>query len=384
MGFLSRINMLLTLVQGKILNNAIVRRADNPQLLKMSTKEAEKIIANFYSREKKSIFNEIKTTFCDMNQYDISIIVPVYNGEKYLKFCIESILNQKTCYSFEVICIDDGSTDSSSDILNYYSDDARVQIVHQSNKGISSARNHGLRISKGKYVLFVDNDDFLSECFIQTMMDYALKYEADVVKSGYKIVRKYRCYEVVESDFKVIQNGMSSELTQYNGFVWGNLIKREMFQRIEFPEGYWYEDMITRLLLYRMCKVFVYVNQSLYQYRMHGNNASYKIWNAHNYKALDQYFLAKEITDYAKEINLDFNEWTYKIYLNEFGQLLYTRTLNLEKEIRQAVFKLCSDLMCEFNENVESLCLNEGERMLNQAFKYSDFKLWELVCKYCL
>lgn len=113
----------------------------------------------------------------------ISIIVPTFNGEKYIKECIDSILNQKYT-NLEIIVVIDGSTDNTKDILNTYSD-KRLKVFFQRNKGVSAARNLGIDKSSGKFLTFVDDDDFINEDYIFNMYQACLKNDWDVVKTGY-------------------------------------------------------------------------------------------------------------------------------------------------------------------------------------------------------
>ena len=383
MNISGRIKKSLIKVKGKINNPAVIERAKNPIALDMSLDEAEAILVEACIKRKEPVFDGKGATVHVENLYDLSVIVPVYNGEKFLAKCIDSILRQKTEYAFEVICVDDGSRDSSYQILRSYAYDSRISVIRQKNRGISGARNEGLRKAKGKYVMFIDNDDMLIPGMVQCLLDYARQYNADIVKSGHILAGK-RHHKVIDSQFHVKTGRLNEELICYNGYIWGMLIKRGMFQKINFPEGFWYEDMITRLLVYRMCNSFVYVDQALYFHRMHGNNASAKVWNAKKAKALDQFILAKEITKYADYLKLPVDEWVYRLYLSEFGKLLYDRTIYLDINVRQAVFLQCSELLKLFKMETENSTLPINLHMLNIALMRRDFELWEYICKYCL
>lgn len=383
MSIRGRIRTGLIRTKGRLYYNYIIKRAQNPCSLNMSLYESEKILRELEVQNEKIVFHGEGDAYKSKNLFDLSIVVPVYNGEKYLKECIDSILKQVTNYSFEVICVDDGSTDSSIQILRTYEDDSRIKVVREENKGISGARNYGLKMARGKYVMFIDNDDMFLPNTFQYLMKYAEKYNADIVKCAHKIVGK-RQYDVFDSKFYVKRGRMEKELIVYNGYVWGMLIKREIFKKINFPEGFWYEDMITRLLIYRMCKSFVYIDSPLYFHRMHKNNASAKVWSPRSIKALDQFRLAKKITEYAFLLKLPLDEWVYRVYLSEFGKLLYERTINLDLRIRQAIFVQCCNMLRLLISKIKITHLGKYENILNNALINSDFDLWELVCKYYL
>lgn len=117
---------------------------------------------------------------------DLSIIIPVYKVEDYLDECICSVLRQATNYSYEVILVDDGSPDKCGIICDGYAlKNDKIKVIHQKNRGVSSARNAGLEQATGKYITFLDADDFLEPTYIQLLMDRALETDADMVKCNF-------------------------------------------------------------------------------------------------------------------------------------------------------------------------------------------------------
>ena len=343
---------------------------------------ARNILKNVYSPEAFCIKNHY---FISFNECNISIIIPVFNGEKYLKECIDSLLNQCSKYKIEILCVDDGSTDNSCAILKEYSDKPFIKIIHQANAGISAARNRGIEEARGEYLLFIDNDDFIDAHFIDILLDKAYKANADIVKCGYQAVangKKRRKY--IETRKEVLLRGDKlSEIYKFNGFCWGMLIKRSVFSCIRFPVGYWYEDMITRLLIYPLCKTFVYINKSLYYYRFHSNNASAVLWKSVNKKSLDQYYLAEKCFHICEKLNVKFNQNLCLAYQYELGYLLYERTKGLDEIVQKAIFILA----CDLNDKLIDKCDNYwkkgsiSEKLLNLAFVNRDFETWKSICK---
>ena len=125
----------------------------------------------------------------------VSIIIPVYNVEKYITKTIESVINQ-TYSDIEVILIDDGSEDSSGSICDEYAkNDDRIKVFHQENLGVSQARNKGIDISTGDYILFIDSDDYVSNDYIEALINGAIKTNADVCCCGYTCITKEDRYE---------------------------------------------------------------------------------------------------------------------------------------------------------------------------------------------
>jgi len=119
--------------------------------------------------------------------YDLTVIVPAYNAEAWIEVCMDSILSQETSYTFQVIAVDDGSTDSTGAILDGYASDPRVLVIHQENQGHSGARNTALKRVQSRYVMFVDADDFLLPDAIDVLMKTARRDDADIVEgNGYR------------------------------------------------------------------------------------------------------------------------------------------------------------------------------------------------------
>lgn len=176
----------------------------------------------------------------------ISIVVPVYNVEKYLDKCINSILNQ-TLSEFELILIDDGSKDSSGLICDKYAEsDKRIKVIHKSNGGMSSARNIGLDVAKGKYIGFVDSDDWIESDMYELLYNICEDNNCDIAN----------CSSIIHYEQKTVINGGHSLIIHnreeamktmlegklYDEVVWTKLIKREILAGTRFTEGIVYED----------------------------------------------------------------------------------------------------------------------------------------------
>jgi glycosyltransferase involved in cell wall biosynthesis len=176
----------------------------------------------------------------------ISIIVPVYNAEPFLQRCISSILAQ-TYTDFELILVDDGSTDQSGRICDEYaSNDKRIIVIHQSNGGQSKARNAGIALARGKYLSFIDADDYIAEAMIKTLYELTLNFNADISECGYISVFPDR--EVVCEFGKQIEYGEGNFLVEkfisadiFYGVV-TKLFDASLFEGIKFPVGRIYED----------------------------------------------------------------------------------------------------------------------------------------------
>lgn len=214
---------------------------------------------------------------------EISIIVPVYNAEKYLGHCIESILAQ-TFTDFELLLINDGSSDSSGLICDEYArKDQRVKVYHKKNGGVSTARNLGLEKSRGKYITFSDSDDFLFNTAFQTYIDaFSKDSNIDVVKTGY-----YQEYangnppQKFSSTRDVILEKRSDFLSflmfdksNYNGFLWNECLRKEIVDKHRFDESInWCEDHIFSYSCFYDARK-IYISKSLaYRYQIRSNKS---------------------------------------------------------------------------------------------------------------
>jgi len=135
-----------------------------------------------------------------MNSPKISVIIPVYNGERYIKQCLDSLINQ-TFQDFEIICVNDGSTDKSLAILEQYAQkDSRIKIINQKNTGVSPARNRAMPEAKGEYLSFLDCDDFFEPDMFERLYENSVKYDADITVCGVKFFDE-RTKTVKDADF---------------------------------------------------------------------------------------------------------------------------------------------------------------------------------------
>ena len=210
----------------------------------------------------------------------ISIIVPVYNVEKYVKRCIESILEQ-THKEFELIIVDDGSTDRSGEICDTLKkSDRRIRVIHQENGGLSAARNRGLTEAGGEYITYIDSDDYVDASYLETLYQNAVKYQADVSLCGFRLVwensktknmsdgkDEVKQYTGREAVREIVVNNKSSMIT-----AWGKLYHHTLRELLIYPEGRLHEDeFVTYKVLYQAKKVVETV-EPLYNYFQRGKS----------------------------------------------------------------------------------------------------------------
>ena len=206
----------------------------------------------------------------------VSIIVPVYNIEKYISRCIESILTQ-TYSNIELILVDDGATDGSAKLCqDYATKDSRIRVLHQPNQGLSAARNAGLDNARGEYVFFVDGDDYILSNTISDLLMVSSKTGADVVACGFShVTDSYFKGSGGEArftgTFPGIWSGSESvvQMMTTNNIctvAWNKLYKRSLFTDIRYPIGKLHEDEYTTYKLLYKSKIVAYVPEMYYKY----------------------------------------------------------------------------------------------------------------------
>lgn len=213
----------------------------------------------------------------------ISIITPVYNAEKYLSKCIESILNQSH-KNIELILVDDGSPDASGKICDTYAEkDARVKVIHKQNQGQGIARNKALDVATGDYVMFVDSDDWVEPDFCETALNAALKNEADIVCFGYNTVTEEG--EITSKVFTRnprtigVSDGIKDLILRtdviYN-YPCNKLFSRKTTESVRFPEEYLhFEDQGFIYLTFHHAKKIYLDDHVLYNYLQRSNSSSH-------------------------------------------------------------------------------------------------------------
>ena len=204
---------------------------------------------------------------------EFSTIVPLYNQEKYIEECIQSVINQ-TFNNFELIIINDGSTDKSYEICEMFtSQDVRIKLYNKSNEGVSIARNLGIKYSTGKYLFFLDSDDWILPEHVERLVDLLEKNNSDASSCGFKEVRNDVEFDTSNKKWKVVEYTgkefvyQMTRLTGYRCVPWGRLIRKEWFEGFSFPLGRRFEDVYAMPALMIKLNSVVYTNEPLYIYR---------------------------------------------------------------------------------------------------------------------
>lgn len=216
----------------------------------------------------------------------ISVVIPVYNSGKYLSHCIESVLSQ-TFKEFELLLINDGSTDDSNKICDEYAQwDNRIRVIHKSNTGVSDTRNCALDIAMGKYVIFMDADDYWSvKTALEQLFDIAEKNDLDIIRGEYDIVDEQGDLHYRQLGFRFEKEYINRLLTPYEFlkyaihgefFLWLCLFRREIINSLRFEYGLAFlEDMqfLSKLMMKNVRSMYV-PNVNFYVYRINSQSAS--------------------------------------------------------------------------------------------------------------
>lgn len=181
----------------------------------------------------------------------ISVIIPIYNVEDYLCRCLDSVLGN-TYNNLEVICVNDGSTDSCLEILERYGrQDSRIVIIDKKNGGLSSARNMGLRIATGEFIAFIDSDDWVHQCYFEYLLRAITEYEADMSICGFVRTKDTDVFENNEYRANSISVKTMVTIRKYRLYVWGRLFRHKKIEGLYFDENLKIEDAdyLSKLLV---------------------------------------------------------------------------------------------------------------------------------------
>ena len=287
----------------------------------------------------------------------ISIIIPIYNAEKYIAKCIDSVLSQ-SYNDFELILVDDGSTDSSLEICKQYAlKDTRIKLLKKQNGGVSSARNYGIKNSKGEWITFIDSDDYIGKDFLEKLIPTTdLIYDFSLA-NGFTRNKEIKQFFPNTPITNISLEKMIESICGEKGLClapWGKLFKREIIitHNIQFIEGLSFcEDLIFNFQYFKYIKNNIFVgDDTSYYYRENENSLTHKIVN---YKQV------------LKAIEPQFADFLY--YKKHFPQndiiikhFVFTIT-NCVLRVAEQVFR---------NKDLNN---NEMERIFNQCKHYTQF-----------
>lgn len=233
-----------------------------------------------------------------------SVLVPVYNVEKYVAECIESVLCQEYP-SFELILVDDGSTDNSGNICDEYANtDKRIKVYHKSNGGLIHTRRYAIEKATGDYYVFLDSDDMLKENALEVINEYISKYNCDCVIYGYEKVQDGKTISATHDTGEICLTDKSEIYkivlfsTEMNSLC-RKAVKATVFQDVQYDKYYHIqmsEDLLQSLEIYRNSKSIAFTNEKIYLYRVNSNS----ITQNHKAKKID-YTVRKKVLEFIEE-----------------------------------------------------------------------------------
>lgn len=251
----------------------------------------------------------------------VSIVVPVYNIEKYIGRCIESLLGQ-TYEELEIILVDDGGTDKSADICDEYAKRySSVSVVHKTNGGLSDARNKGAEKARGKYLFFVDGDDTVSPCMVEKTVQCAEKLDADMVIFDYESIEEETgrrdLYHFGLPEDQAFTMKDCPEVLIKSPSAWSRMYKKEFWDRtgIRYPIGLHYEDLATTPRFLLNAGRIGYVGEPFYYYMLRQGS----IMRNHNFERSykDRTYVLDYLLEYFKGQNAQ------EQYKSELGYLIF-------------------------------------------------------------
>lgn len=316
---------------------------------------------------------------------DVEIIVPCYNAERYVEECIDSILAQNTKYSFFITIINDGSTDRTRQILKKYENLDKISIIDQENRGHSGARNTGIGQAHGRYLMFVDSDDVLLPGAIDTLMTLAENNNADVVDSGHirfadRTLTNFwlrimaDIYDVIQRPQALPLNISSQSIT---GFPCGKLWKRELFQKVHFPLGYWFEDTIVWMILEPMCNRKVTSNAITFRYRMNRTSVSHTAPTFN--KSIDTLYITLCLLRDRERLGIKFNQYQYENLLHQM-KINFIRVVEMDIRTKNAVFVIERDIIVKHFTKWSTN--NHKVKPIELYLRSNDYEGFALWCKW--
>lgn len=321
----------------------------------------------------------------------ISIIIPLYNNEKYFKTCIESVMKQ-TYKNIEIIVINDGSTDKSFEIAKEYETmDKRIKLINKNNSGVSDTRNIGVDISKGKYIIFIDSDDWIELNTIEIMYNYIIKNSVDIVRCNTKRFTTSKKYIIdrIPSDIlnkkidikqdKSILNYLFDSKKRINCYSPLLLINRNIIPKFN-TKLFCMEDVAFYIELFINANSIYFINNELYNYRYNENSSSKNYKNVKNNieGIIDSMNYIINILN-SKGINDD--NLISNIYINYFNIIISKLDILINSKNTDLLKKINDDLLIDVIKSVKYSKLNMIKKLEFILLKNQKIKSFVLLEK---
>lgn len=308
-----------------------------------------------------------------------SIIIPVYNIERYINECVDSVLSQ-SYGNFEIILVDDGSTDKCPELCNEYErKDNRVKVIHKNNGGLSDARNAGMGVANGEYIMFIDGDDFIGDMNALKKINIKINEEKpDILVYGVKKMfeKTHNYIEGKKLQSNIIQKNVVESCIQENFFkacAWDKVIKHSVIKQnsLEFPKKMYSEDITWCACLLKYCNRYSVLNENIYVYRQRNGSITKSV----GLKNIED--IVNQIDKFANENNeivLNYLAYEYSVVLG----LVKTKAIKvLPKEDRHAVEQKIFNLRWLLNYK-----MSDKVKKVNILSKFVGIKITSLMLGY--
>jgi len=311
----------------------------------------------------------------------VSIIIPVYNAEKYLVRCLKSVTKQ-TYSNIEIILIDDGSTDESAHICySFACNDKRFNVIRKENAGPSKAREDGIKLSKGEYIAFVDADDYIEENMIERLIEIA-EQGYDIVQSGYKkvtidgeLIKSVRLKPLIISGQKECATYYASQKDATN-FLWNKIFCRKLFNGIVYPQLYAGEDSCILTQLYASSKLIINIEDQLYNYVMTPESLCRQPFS---YKRLGNIEAGKFMFNFYNRVFPELSSFS-ALYICSYAARLYCEISALKIEDKEKY-------LCQLRQTFKAyykFCRNKTTRKrssIKRLIFIEMFNIFPFICK---
>lgn len=313
----------------------------------------------------------------------LSVIIPIYNAELYLRQCLDSVIHQ-TYQNLEIICVNDGSTDSSALILEQYkARDRRIKIIHQSNGGMSSARNTGIKAASGKYITFIDSDDYINSETYSKCIPFFLR-NIEVVVFSADIIDKDTYFDKHDHDyFQVHQHGQvlvnPELLNDENVMVWNKIYQAEIIKNnnIQFFEGLWYEDVgfFWQYMSYVRCAYFL--EDQFYHYRRHSNSIMFSTFFGQG-KSIDRLVIYTKLLQFW-QTNNQLHKFIDQVGAILFEKAFYFAYTHASSKMRQSILNFARRII-----QMHQLDVLFPNNKLIQDFTHNQLSQYQWIDEYNL
>ncbi len=311
----------------------------------------------------------------------VSVIVPVYNVEKYIDKCLKSLVNQ-TLSDIEIIVVNDGSTDNSETIIKQYLEkyQNKIKYVTKQNGGLSDARNYGMKFATGEYIAFLDSDDYVDNTIYEKMYNKATEEQCDFVECDF--IWKYSKKEI--KDCGEIYNNKHEMLEKARVVAWNKLIKRELLinNKIEFPKGLRYEDIEFFYKLLPHINKCGFVKEFLIYYVQRENS----IVNTQNERTKEIFTVFDNVINYYKENGYyeDYKtelEYTYTRILlcSSFKRIVKIKDKNIRTEQLSLTWNNLNNKFPNWKKNSILCHRNNGKNMYMRSVNKLTFKIYSFM-----